>query len=84
MLLQRRGPIPLQTGTIGGRHSSIRVPGATLSRQQARIYRADGRVWIEDLGGDGVWVNGAKVERSPLANRDRIQVGSLELQFWEG
>jgi pSer/pThr/pTyr-binding forkhead associated (FHA) protein len=69
---------------IGGRHGNIRAPGATVSRQQARIYRAEGRVWIEDLGGDGVWVNGLKVERAPLANRDQIQVGRLELQFWEG
>jgi pSer/pThr/pTyr-binding forkhead associated (FHA) protein len=69
---------------IGGRSSQIRVPGATVSRQQARVFRDGGTVWIEDLGGDGVWVNGTKVDRVRLANRDKLKVGGLELEFWEG
>jgi len=62
---------------IGGRHGHIRVPDATVSRQQARIFRESGAVW-------GVWVNGVKVERAQLLNRDEVQVGALDLQFWEG
>jgi FHA domain-containing protein len=68
---------------IGGRHGQVRVR-ATVSRQQARVFREDGTVWIEDLGGDRVWVNGARVERVRLANRDKLKVGGLELEFWEG
>ncbi len=69
---------------LGGRHSQIRVPGATVSRQQARVFRESGTVWVEDLGGDGLWVNGMRVERVRLANRDKLKVGGLELEFWEG
>lgn len=69
---------------IGGRHGDIRVPGVTVSRRHARIFRDEGRVWVEDLSGGGVSVNGTRVDRARLANRDRIHVGSLELPFWEG
>ena len=69
---------------IGGRDADIRVPGTTITRRHARIYRVEGRVWIEDLGGDGVWVNGEKVARAQLNNPDKLLVGGLELQFWEG
>jgi pSer/pThr/pTyr-binding forkhead associated (FHA) protein len=70
--------------TIGGRHSAIRVNGSTVTRQYARIFEEGGRFWIEDLGGDGVRVNGAKVDRTVLTNHDRLQVGSLQLQYFEG
>lgn len=68
---------------VGGRAAEIRVPGATVTRHHARFFREGGRVWIEDLGGDGVWVNGAKIDRCALANRDQVQVGTLAMQFWE-
>jgi len=68
---------------VGGRTAEIRVPGATVTRRHARFFRERGHVWIEDLGGDGVWVNGAKIDRCVLANRDRVQVGSLAMEFFE-
>jgi pSer/pThr/pTyr-binding forkhead associated (FHA) protein len=67
---------------IGGRHAAIRVPGSTASKQHPRVFREDGRVWIEDLAGDDLCVNGAKAKRAPLRSRDKVRVGSLELQFW--
>ena len=69
--------------TVGGRASAIRVRGSTASRQHARIFEEGGRFWVEDLGGDGVWVNGAKVERTALMNRDKLQIGSLQLEYFE-
>ena len=69
--------------TVGGRGSAIRVEGSTVTRQHARIFEEGGRFWIEDLGGDGVWVNGAKVERTALANRDKVQIGRLQLEYFE-
>lgn len=69
---------------IGGRHGQIRVRGATVSRQLARVFREGGTVWVEDLGGDGILLNGLRVERVRLANRDKLVVGGLELEFWEG
>jgi pSer/pThr/pTyr-binding forkhead associated (FHA) protein len=69
--------------TIGGRTSEIRLEGSTVTRQHARIFEEDGRYWIEDLGGDGVWVNGSKVERIKLTNRDQLQTGRLRLEYFE-
>jgi pSer/pThr/pTyr-binding forkhead associated (FHA) protein len=69
--------------TVGGRASAIRVEGSTVTRQHARIFEEGGRFWIEDLGGDGVWVNGAKVERTALANRDTVHIGRLQLEYFE-
>ena len=34
-------------------------------------------------GGEGVRVNGIPVQRAQLRNRDRIQIGSLEIEFFE-
>ncbi len=68
---------------VGGRTAEIRVGGATVSRRHAQLFREGGRVWIEDLGRDGVWVNGTKIDRCALANRDRVQVGTLAMEFFE-
>lgn len=78
--LVRLGDDPV---VVGGRTAGIQVPGATVTRRHARFFRDDGRVWIENLGGDGVWVNGAKTDRCALANRDRVQVGTLAMEFFE-
>jgi pSer/pThr/pTyr-binding forkhead associated (FHA) protein len=69
---------------IGGRSGAIRVEGSTVTRRHARIYLEASRFWIEDLGGDGVYVNGVKTERCALTNRDKVQVGSLALDYFEG
>ncbi len=69
--------------TLGGRRAAIQVPGSTITRVHARISLVDGQFWIEDLGGDGVWVNGVRVTRQALANGDPLRVGSLRLQYFE-
>ncbi len=76
--------LPLRDAvTVGGRPSAIRVEGSTISRRHARIFEAGGRFWIEDLGGDGVWVNASRVQRAALTNRDRLQIGHLLLEYFE-
>lgn len=69
---------------IGGRDSRVKVPGATVSRQQARLIADAGHYWIEDLGGDGVSVNGEAVQRRRLENRDKIRIGALDVEFFDG
>ena len=69
--------------TVGGRASAIRVEGSTITRKHARIFEEGGRFWIQDLGGDGVRVNGASTQHSALANRDKIQIGSVQLEYFE-
>jgi pSer/pThr/pTyr-binding forkhead associated (FHA) protein len=44
----------------------------------------NGRYWIEGLaGGEGVRVNGIPTERAALNNRDKVQIGGLEIEFFE-
>lgn len=68
---------------VGGRTAEIRVPGATVTRRRARFFREGGHIWIEALGGDGICVNGAKIDRCALANRDRVQVGTLTIEYFD-
>ncbi len=76
--------LPLREAiTIGGRGSPFRVEGSTNTRQHARIYEEGGRFWVEDLGGDGVRVNGAVAQHQALTHRDTIHVGHLQLEYFE-
>ncbi len=54
-----------------------------MTKRHARFYWSDRCFWVEDLGGEGVWVNGASVERQRLAHRDKVQVGTLAVEFFE-
>ncbi len=61
-------------------------PGATVSRRHARIWRAEGRYWIEDLASvNGTLVNGRRLlpPRTPQAlhDGDRVQIGEVSLLF---
>ena len=52
------------------------------SQLHARLYRQDGRLWLEDLGStNGTYLN-AKAVTSPVALRrgDRVQVGRTVLE----
>lgn len=53
-----------------------------MTRRHARIFLNDGQFWVEDLGGLGVWVNGAKVDRCALEHRDLVRIGELELEYF--
>jgi pSer/pThr/pTyr-binding forkhead associated (FHA) protein len=56
------------------------VDVALVSRLHCRftLDERDG-LGVEDLGStNGTWVNGRKVERTPLASGDKIKVGRIE------
>lgn len=58
---------------------TIGLPDDTFASQlHARVYRNDGKLWIEDLGStNGTHVNGARVATATqLAIGDRVQVGN--------
>jgi two-component system cell cycle response regulator len=64
--------------TIGRSHkATMQVKGDGVSRLHARIFRADGATYVEDLGStNGTLVNGVKLERPTVLNDgDKIQVG---------
>jgi two-component system cell cycle response regulator len=62
----------------------VRVDEAGISRQHARVVRTeDGRFVAEDLGStNGLFLNGARIDRAELGPSDRIQVGpNVVLRF---
>lgn len=52
----------------------------SLSRKHGRLTHAAGRVEVEDLGSsNGTWVNGRRIDRSPLQPGDVLRFGELQL-----
>jgi len=77
-------PLGDEPVVVGGRGSPVKVEGATVTRKHAQFVMEAGRYWVEELGGDGVCVNGAPVSgRVRLKNRDKIKIGTLEIEFFE-
>lgn len=68
-----------------GRDSRCQVSlpeDSTVSQNHARIYRRDGRLWLEDLGStNGTYVNSNPVSSPVLLHKgDRIQLGRAVLE----
>lgn len=56
---------------------------STVSQLHARLFRKEGRLYVEDLGStNGTFVNGRKVSRpTELRGRDRLQVGATVMEL---
>jgi pSer/pThr/pTyr-binding forkhead associated (FHA) protein len=62
--------------------ADIRFDDPTVSRRHALIVRqADGVRVLDDRSLNGVFVNGERVEWSPLRDGDEILVGRYRLSF---
>jgi pSer/pThr/pTyr-binding forkhead associated (FHA) protein len=62
--------------------ADVRFDDSTVSRRHALIVaQADGVRVLDDRSLNGVYVNGNRVEWSPLADGDRIAVGRHTLWF---
>lgn len=60
----------------------IQLADNAVSRRHARIVRADGDYFIEDLGGkNGVFINKEKTQRAQLRNLDKIIIPPFQLDF---
>lgn len=60
-----------------GNDNQVTVLDGVVSRQHTEVVYLDDRWWLQDLGsGNGTLVNGRKVERTPLADGDRIELGA--------
>jgi predicted nucleic acid-binding Zn-ribbon protein len=77
--------VPLtRDGTRIGRSlaANIRFDDPTVSRRHALIVREGGELRVlDDRSLNGVFVNGVRVESSPLAHGDEIVVGRHRLHF---
>jgi pSer/pThr/pTyr-binding forkhead associated (FHA) protein len=62
--------------------ADVRFDDATVSRRHALIvHQADGTRVLDDRSLNGVYVNGRRVEWSPLKDGDQIAVGRHTLWF---
>lgn len=62
--------------------ADVRFDDATVSRRHALIvHQADGTRVLDDRSLNGVYVNGRRVEWSPLKDGDQIMVGRHTLVF---
>ncbi|HLF70503.1 MAG TPA: FHA domain-containing protein, partial [Actinomycetota bacterium] len=63
--------------------SDIFLDDVTVSRKHAEIRREGTSFTIADVGSlNGTFVNRARVDVSPLANGDEIQIGKFKLAFF--
>lgn len=71
----------LTVGRAGGCHVAL-TEDTFASQLHARLYRRDGRVWLEDLGStNGTYLNGQPVtEPVALRRGDRVQAGRTVLE----
>jgi pSer/pThr/pTyr-binding forkhead associated (FHA) protein len=76
-------PVSREWTRIGRSLSAdIRFDDATVSRRHALVVsQADGVRVLDDRSLNGVYVNGSRVEWSPLSDGDRIAVGRHTLWF---
>ena len=70
-----------------GRHqeNDIRLDDKTVHRYHALLHRSsDGDFHIRDLSGqagNGVYVNGARIEQAALRTGDLVELGAVRLRF---
>ncbi|MBX3170563.1 MAG: FHA domain-containing protein [Candidatus Eremiobacteraeota bacterium] len=67
-----------------GREADVSLPDDTAaSRQHARITKADGDYWVEDLGStNGTWVNRHRIRRMVELHRgDIIEIGEHRFEI---
>jgi len=61
--------------------SSVSVSDAKCSRAHAAIAIRQGRIYLKDCGSrNGTYLNGAKVNSTPLKSGDQIKVGSTQIR----
>ena len=92
LLVVVRGPIAgarlglSKPVTTAGRHpqSDLFLDDITVSRRHAEFVRAaDGSFTVRDVGSlNGTYLNRQRVEESPLANGDELQIGKYRLTFY--
>ena len=78
--------LPQEARTTIGRSPDcdIFLDDVTVSRKHAVILRSDGEFQIEDQGSlNGTFVNRRRIDSSPLADGDEVQIGKYRLSFLE-
>ena len=93
ILVVKRGPnvgsrFALEKEVVqAGRHpdSDIFLDDVTVSRRHAEIVRDESGYVVRDAGSlNGTYLNRQRVESSPLADGDELQIGTFKLVFLTG
>jgi pSer/pThr/pTyr-binding forkhead associated (FHA) protein len=93
ILVVKRGPnvgsrFALEKDVVqAGRHpdSDIFLDDVTVSRRHAEIARDEAGYVVRDAGSlNGTYLNRQRVESSPLADGDELQIGTFKLVFLTG
>lgn len=62
--------------------TDFQISERSISREHCRIFREDGRYWVEDLGSTNhTWLNDEMIERSALRDGDLIRISQTVLKF---
>jgi pSer/pThr/pTyr-binding forkhead associated (FHA) protein len=92
LLVMQRGPsagarflLDAERTTAGrSTRSDIFLDDVTVSRTHAVLLRSNGSFVIEDQGSlNGTFVNRRRIDSSPLADGDEVQIGKYRLTFLE-
>lgn len=78
--------LPRARLTIGRRQDADIILGdLTVYSSHAAVDYVDGQHELQHLGSiTATYVNGAPIERHPLSDGDRIQIGKYQLEFRAG
>ena len=91
LLVVRRGPnsgsrfLLDSDTTTAGRHpsSDIFLDDVTVSRRHAEFVRAGEGFAVRDVGSlNGTYVNRERIDETPLAGGDEVQIGKYRLVFY--
>src|SRR5882724_9453399 len=77
---RRSFSIAREVTVIGRREDcDLRIPVGDVSRKHCRVVKTEEQAKIEDLGSsNGTYVNGHRVQESPLEPGDWVQVGPVQ------
>ncbi len=79
-------PVVKYPFTIGRKESvDLQIDSSRVSREHARIVKEDGEYRVIDLSStNGTFVNGNRIEESPLCDGDMLMVANEEFTFYTG
>lgn len=73
--------------SVAGRHpnADIFLDDVTVSRRHVEFSRSSAGFMFKDMGSmNGTYLNGSRVDQSPLKTGDEIQIGKYHLTFFAG